>query len=726
MDGNPIYVAPFLGLGVALKAPTADGSANQVIKTDGSGNLSFVTIASGITIDSTAITSGAATRILFENASNQVSESSGLTWDGGLLTVFEDDTTSKLKLSRSADSLEISSFKIWNTGNDLQISAANNLDLGAAGTTGHIYVDTGGLVGIRKSASLGACLDVGPKNATTITGIFTGGVSSSVDLVQFNPDAVTAGTRARITSAGEFSNSFGVTGSEAFGDGSVIGAGHTYSTVFGNGNTTGSTYQTLIGNTVVGGSGQRVVGIGQGITFPGGLARIICLSPVGTPGGMTSNGFYAGSPSAIISDIYFGEGAIDATPTDITFHGTGGSGTDIAGADITIAGGKGTGDAAGGDILFQTSDAGASGTTLQSLSTAMTIEGNTGNVTIPAGTLAISGAGAAEIPLSVEGAAAQSVDLSQWNPNGVTVGRGARITKDGEFSNLGIGSGANNELFGEGSGAALTTGADNVIFGKGSGAALTSSFRNILIGPLIAPTASSSFNDNIFIGKGSATNAQTGDTNIGLGSNTLLQMTTAAANIAIGHSSLYRTVSGTNNIAIGTNAGTNFGAGASLTGGDYNILIGDGSGVIADGDNGIAIGRNAVTDANALVVGSTTVAVSNVYFGKGITNATPTAYTINGTGGSGTDIAGADITIGTGAGTGDGLPGSVLIKSAPADVGAGATLNDLSSTVIEVSANATVGTLGFYGATPVAQQTGVAVSAAAIHAALVSLGLITA
>ena len=34
--------------------------------------------------------------------------------------------------------------------------------------------------------------------------------------------------------------------------------------------------------------------------------------------------------------------------------------------------------------------------------------------------------------------------------------------------------------------------------------------------------------------------------------------------------------------------------------------------------------------------------------------------------------------------------------------------------------------LGFYGATPTAQLTGVAVSAAGIHAALVTLGLITA
>jgi hypothetical protein len=38
----------------------------------------------------------------------------------------------------------------------------------------------------------------------------------------------------------------------------------------------------------------------------------------------------------------------------------------------------------------------------------------------------------------------------------------------------------------------------------------------------------------------------------------------------------------------------------------------------------------------------------------------------------------------------------------------------------------TGGTVGFYGTTPIALQTGVAVSAGGVHAALVALGLITA
>jgi len=59
----------------------------------------------------------------------------------------------------------------------------------------------------------------------------------------------------------------------------------------------------------------------------------------------------------------------------------------------------------------------------------------------------------------------------------------------------------------------------------------------------------------------------------------------------------------------------------------------------------------------------------------------------------------------------------------------GHTLDSAVVPVVEVVLPATGSAdaeLGFYGATPVAQQTGVAVDAAGIHAALVALGLITA
>jgi hypothetical protein len=84
-----------------------------------------------------------------------------------------------------------------------------------------------------------------------------------------------------------------------------------------------------------------------------------------------------------------------------------------------------------------------------------------------------------------------------------------------------------------------------------------------------------------------------------------------------------------------------------------------------------------VTGSNNFIAGSSSYPVSNLYFGKGVTNATPTAYTINGTGGSGTDIAGAAVNIAGGKGTGTGIPGTIGIQFARAG-STGSSLNTLS------------------------------------------------
>lgn len=72
-----------------------------------------------------------------------------------------------------------------------------------------------------------------------------------------------------------------------------------------------------------------------------------------------------------------------------TLHGIDGSGTDVAGTDLTIQAGAGTGAGAGGSILFQTADGATSGTGVNSFTTAMTIADD-GGVTI-AGDLTVNG-----------------------------------------------------------------------------------------------------------------------------------------------------------------------------------------------------------------------------------------------------------------------------------------------------------------------------------------------
>ncbi len=91
---------------------------------------------------------------------------------------------------------------------------------------------------------------------------------------------------------------------------------------------------------------------------------------------------------------YWGSGVTASVPQAFRFNATGGSGTNVAGANLVFAGGRGTGNAAGGSILFMTSDPGASGTSLNTLNTrfSVTSGGYVGvNTSAPNNTLDVAG-----------------------------------------------------------------------------------------------------------------------------------------------------------------------------------------------------------------------------------------------------------------------------------------------------------------------------------------------
>ena len=97
--------------------------------------------------------------------------------------------------------------------------------------------------------------------------------------------------------------------------------------------------------------------------------------------------------------------------------------------------------------------------------------------------------------------------------------------------------------------------------------------------------------------------------------------------------------------------------------------------------------------------------VSAVHIGSGVTSVLPTNVTYYSDQASGTDLGGADFTIRPGAGTGTGTGGSFAIQTAPAGT-TSSTLNAYA-TAFEVSGE---GSLGLFGATPVAKSTGWSVS----------------
>jgi hypothetical protein len=191
------------------------------------------------------------------------------------------------------------------------------------------------------------------------------------------------------------------TGSEEWGINANLGS-TTNSTGLGNGVTIAGNSSTGLGSGVNIGTGILNVAVGYNATISDSLDGCVLLGAdshitaggnsvgvgralniahsgcvvLGLLGASTANNqFIVGGTSASfgISDVYIGDGVVNASPLGFTLNATGGSGTNIAGAQLSIAGGKGTGNAAGGNIVFKTSDAGSSGTTLQTLSDKMTI-----------------------------------------------------------------------------------------------------------------------------------------------------------------------------------------------------------------------------------------------------------------------------------------------------------------------------------------------------------------
>ncbi len=265
-----------------------------------------------------------------------------------------------------------------------------------------------------------------------------------------------------------------------------------------------------------------------------------------------------------INNVYIGNGVTNATPQSFALNATGGQGANIAGANIAIAGGKGTGSAVGGNILFQYAPAGSSGSSLNSLQTACAISGTNGSLNCP-------------------------------------------------------GTGAFSARFGSGATAG------------GLGA-------------------------NAF-----GTNANAGG------------LSAAAYGGNAYAPSDYATALGSLASSLGPNS---VAAGALATAYDNGSAFGA---YAFANNNSIALGYSAATSAaNQLVIGSGSASIQTAYIGNGVTNATPQGFSLNATGGSGTNIAGANMTLASGRATGNAAGGNILFQTS--DVGSsGSTLQTLTT-----------------------------------------------
>lgn len=112
-----------------------------------------------------------------------------------------------------------------------------------------------------------------------------------------------------------------------------------------------------------------------------------------------------------------------------------------------------------------------------------------------------------------------------------------------------------------------------------------------------------------------------------------------------------------NAVIIGTSAGQGVETGGNL------VVIGQGAGVASDASFSIALGSEVTGYANSFIAGGDNMNISNVWFGSGKFSTSAIDYTINGSGGRGSNSPGGNLLIAGGKATGNADPQIVSIQT---------------------------------------------------------------
>lgn len=574
----------------------------------------------------------------------------------------------------------------------------------------------------------------------------------------------------RITALNEFAN--GATGQTLFGAGAASNRNDGI-TVFGENSTANSQDgQTVIGkgNTA---SGNRSVTVGVELT--NAYRSIVIGSYVSSTANnqlviARNDGAYS------ISEVYIGGGVTDSLPIDTTYHATGGSGTDISGANLILAGGKPTGAGTPGQVQFQVAPAGASGTTLGALATVgyfdheklvvnkmRATDGTNVNRYIDVyqsggggylnfatlnGTVLIQRDGTPF--LTVDGFTINILkDIKIDADTGSIVGQnnnapgswespaGSDVRIQAGFGSSGNGGGILQIRSGNAKGTDIAGSPIIVAGGPGTGAGNGGDFviKHALAG-VSGYTVNTTWVDVVKVdsqgltvlqpggvagtdeiqiyhdGTNAHVDAQSGDlifnnstamvNSSGEFTNNAGYTETEVFGAGITNVGIRNVVVGAlaraddrNNVLVGYNtygaAKSNTCVGSSArSSGFYAVLLG--AGVTSTSGYNINIGYNSSNSVfGTCLIGSSEI--KDFYWGDGITDTVPQDATLHATGGSGTDISGANLILAGGKGTGTGVGGSVIVQAAPVGL-TGTSLNSLVD-VAEFDADTTAGNTRF-------------------------------
>lgn len=310
--------------------PQADGSANQYLKTNGSGQLSWAAIPSGsFTISDNQSTPNTDT----------FSTGDTLTFEGstGITTTVSDDNVAIAITAGGVGTTQLASdavtgAKIADNAIDSEHYTDGSID---TAHIGDLQVTSGKLaasaVATAKIADLAVTTGKIAASAVTNAKMAANSVDSdqyvdgSIDTAHIGDDQV---TQAKIAAGAVDTTELAadaVTGAKLADD--AVDSEHITDGAVDNVHLAGSIANAKLANSSVT-VGSTSISLGATATTVDGLN---------------------------------------------TVHGIDGSGTDAAGTDLTIKAGGGTGTGAGGEILFQVADGGSTGSSVNTFATALTI-----------------------------------------------------------------------------------------------------------------------------------------------------------------------------------------------------------------------------------------------------------------------------------------------------------------------------------------------------------------
>ncbi len=581
LSNSPTLVTPSLG------TPTSGVATN----------LTGLPLTTGVTGTLAVANGGTGTTATPANGQLHIGNGSGfalatLTSGTGINVV---NTSGAITVNATADA----STKVTKTGDTM--TGTLNLPANGLNAGTNQLVLSGGNMGIGTTTP-NAKLQISTTSAAPGV-VVVAAAGQTADLLETLNSAGTV--IARVTAVGEFSNPNPGGGSggqnERFGVGAgsnmINGVGNTLiGNSAGNSVTTGSS-NTLIGSsaasTLTSGSSNAVIGTSAGGGVTGNYNTIIgtladapglngCLA-IGWGSTCTANNqMVTGSGGISVNDIYWGNGVVNSAASTPTLNATGGSGADTAGGGLILAGGKSTGTAAGGPLVFKTSPAGGAGSSPNGLVEAMriTAAGNVGiGTTTPAARLAVYASAGSEMLHLV--APASSAAIFRLGTN--TIANSLQLTFNyignanaNNYASLGVQGlstlylvGTGNVGIGTSSPAApLHVSGASAIFGTGEGAATPGA--TTIRGANAAGTDKFGANLTIQASNGTGTG--------GSGAINFQTATAAATGTAADTLATAMTIASSGNVGIGTTAPTHtleVAGTAANTGGGSWLTISD-------------------------------------------------------------------------------------------------------------------------------------------------------